>query len=285
VPEEVIKYHVDGRVGVITLNRPERANAQSVSFLKLLHEKFLEAAADDDVRVIVLRAEGRNFSSGHDYKAMEELPKFIQGRGLQDVYAFEDEVFYGYSRMWRDIPKPTIAAVQGAAAAAGLMLCWPCDLIIAADDARFGDPVIRMLVGVGVEYAPHTWEWGPRKAKELLMTGGFLPAEEAYRLGAVNRVVPRDRLDEETMALAHEIAEMDPFALRMAKRAVNMVQDIQGFTTSLQAILDMHWVCHSHGFAIRGMPQDASANEDDTGIPLKDLAAANRAQIKAAIER
>jgi enoyl-CoA hydratase/carnithine racemase len=261
------------------MNRPERANAQSVSFLKALHEAWLQAAEDDDVRVIVLRANGRHFSSGHDFKAMDELPKRIPGRGIRDVYAFEAEVFYGYCKIWRDIPKPSIAAVQGAAAAAGLMMCWPCDLIVAADDATFGDPVIRLLVGVGVEYAPHTWEFGPRKAKEMLFTGGFIDAQEAHRLGMVNRVVARDQLDEATMALANEIAEQDPFALRMAKRAVNLTQDIQGYQASLQAVFDMHWVCHANSFAMRGFAQGRSPEPDDLAISLTDMSAANRNKI------
>jgi enoyl-CoA hydratase len=279
VSDQAILYEVKGPVGVITMNRPERANAQSVSFLQTLHEKWLEAAADDDVRVIVLRANGRHFSSGHDFKAMDELPKFLEGRGISDVYGFEQEVFFGYSKMWREIPKPSIAAVQGAAAAAGLMMCWPCDLIIASEDATFGDPVIRLLVGAGVEYAPHTWELGPRKAKEMLFTGGFIDAQEAHRLGMVNRVVARDQLDEATMALANEIAEQDPFALRMAKRAVNVTQDIQGFSSSLQAVFDMHWGCHAHSFAVRGMPKDSSATPDELPVSLTDMSAANRGKI------
>jgi enoyl-CoA hydratase len=281
VPEPQILYRVEDRIGVITMNKPERANAQSHSFLRELHARWMDAAADDEVKVIVLRANGRNFSSGHDYKAMDELPAFEEGRGIQDVRMFEEEVFYGFCRIWRDIPKPSIAAVQGTAAAAGLMMAWPCDLIIAAEDARFGDPVIRLYVGVGVEYAAHTWEWGPRKTKEMLMTGGFLDAQEAYRIGAVNRVVPLEKLDEETMALAREIAQMDPFALRMAKRAVNIVQDIQGFQTSLQAILDMHWVCHAHGFAIRGgVPTGVGRVREDNST-LQMLKSGNKTKITA----
>jgi enoyl-CoA hydratase len=265
----MIEYEVDGAVAVISLNRPEKANAQSPTFLRELNDRWMDAAADDDVRVIVLRANGRHFSSGHDFSAPDEIPQFEEGKGIRTQYLFEEEVFFGYSRAWRDIPKPSIAAVQGATVAAGLMLCWPCDLIIAADDARFGDPVIRLGVGAGVEYAAHTWEFGPRKAKELLFTGGFVDAEEAHQLGMVNRVVPLAELDTATMALAREIAEMDPFALRMAKRAVNVTQDIQGLHASLQAVFDMHWVCHANTFAIRG-------HKIASGITAQDMAAANR---------
>src|SRR6185312_5396549 len=128
------------------------------------------------------------------------------------MYKWELSHFFGYSRKWRDLPKPTIAAVQGACVAAGLMLAWPCDLIIAADDAVFSDPVVRMGIG-GVEYHGHAWEFGPRKAKELLFTAGFIDAAEAHRLGMVNRVVPRDSLEEATLALAGEISRMHPHAL------------------------------------------------------------------------
>jgi enoyl-CoA hydratase len=250
-----VEYERDGRIGVITLNRPEKANAQSPPFLDELHAHWMTAARDDEVRVIVLRANGRHFSSGHDFDSPEgTVPKITAERGIGDFYLWEEEVFYGYSRAWRDVPKPSIAAVQGACVAAGLMLCWPCDLIMAADDARFGDPVIRLGVGAGVEYHGHTWEFGPRKAKELLFTAGFMGAEEAHQRGMVNHVVPLAELDERTMALAREIAEMDPFALRMAKRAVNTTLDIQGFHNSLQAVFDQHWVGHAHAWAVSGIP-------------------------------
>jgi enoyl-CoA hydratase len=249
----VVEYQVDGRVGILSLNRPEKANAQNPELLRELHAKWMAAAADDDVRVIILRANGRHFSAGHDFDSpREDVPKVNEEVGIRDIYLWEEEIFLGYSRQWRDIPKPTIAAVQGACVAAGLMLCWPCDLIIASEDARFGDPVIHLGVGAGVEYHGHTWEFGPRKAKELLFTAGFMGAEEAQRRGMVNRVVPREQLDEEALSLAKEIAEMDPFALRMAKRAVNVTQDIQGFYASLQAVFDQHWVGHAHAWAVSG---------------------------------
>jgi enoyl-CoA hydratase len=265
----LVEYEVDGRVGVLILNRPESANAQNPALLHELHGKWMAAARDGDIRVIVLRANGRHFSSGHDFNSpRDQIPAVNSEVGIGDFYRWEEEVFYGYSRLWRDVPKPTIAAVQGACVAAGLMLCWPCDLIIAADDARFGDPVIRLGVGAGVEYHGHTWEFGPRKAKELLFTAGFIGAEEAHRLGMVNRVVPRAELESATMALAKEIAEMDPFALRMAKRAVNVTQDIQGFYASLQAVFDQHWVGHAHAWAVAG--------ETRAWLDARGMADANR---------
>jgi enoyl-CoA hydratase len=128
---------------------------------------------------------------------------------------------------------------------------WPCDLIVAADNAKFGDPVLRMGIA-GVEYHGHTWEFGARKAKELLFTAGFIGAEEAEKLGMVNRVVPLDQLEERTMALAGEIAQMHPFALAMAKRAVNQTLDIMGQYTALQAVFDIHELGHGSALAQTG---------------------------------
>jgi enoyl-CoA hydratase/carnithine racemase len=133
------------------------------------------------------------------------------------------------------------------------MLCWPCDLIVAADDALFSDPVVLMGIG-GVEYHGHTWELGARKAKEILFTGRSLTAEEAERTGMVNRVVPRDELDAETMALAQQIAKMPAFALRQAKRAVNQALDVQGFYAAIQSVFDVHQTGHGNALSVSGWP-------------------------------
>ncbi|NED61375.1 enoyl-CoA hydratase, partial [Streptomyces sp. SID10244] len=109
------------------------------------------------------------------------------------VYGTESRRYLDYSLRWRNIPKPSIAAVQGRCIAGGLLLCWPCDLIIASEDAKFSDPVVMMGIG-GVEYHGHTWELGPRKAKEILFTGRPVTAAEAEQTGMVNLVVPRDEL-------------------------------------------------------------------------------------------
>jgi enoyl-CoA hydratase len=151
------------------------------------------------------------------------------------------------------VPKPSIAAVQGVCIAGGLLLAWPCDLIIAADNAKFSDPVVNMGIG-GVEYHGHTWEWGARKAKELLFTGRAMTAEEAERLGMVTKVVPLDDLRTETRALATEIAKKHPFALRQAKRAVNQTLDVQGFYAAIQSIFDVHQTGHGHALSESGLP-------------------------------
>ena len=159
--------------------------------------------------------------------------------------------YFGFSRRWRDIPKPSIAAVQGACIAGGLLLAWPCDLIIAADNARFSDPVVLMGIG-GVEYHGHTWELGPRKAKEMLFTAKPVSALEAERRGMVNRVVPVAELDQQARELALDIATKHPHALAMAKRAVNQTLDTMGQYAALQSCFDIHQLGHASAYVQSG---------------------------------
>jgi len=245
-----ILYEVDERVAVITLNRPEVANAQSAELLDALDAAWCRAASDEDVRVIVLRGNGKHFSSGHDLKDRWPAPNEIT---LEWIYNAEARRYLEYTLRWRNIPKPSIAAVQGKCIAGGLMLCWPCDLIIAADNAQFSDPVVRMGIG-GVEYHGHTWELGPRKAKEILFTGRAVTADEAEKVGMVNRVVPLEELNGATMELAKQIAEMHPFALRQAKRAVNQTLDVQGFYAAVQSVFDIHETGHGNALSVSGYP-------------------------------
>jgi enoyl-CoA hydratase/carnithine racemase len=249
-----IDYEVTGRIATITLNRPEAANAQTLPMLDDLDEAWRRAADDDDVRVIVLQANGKHFSAGHDIKAVGD----DQGDGpptwtLAGIYGIEARRFLEYSLRWRNVPKPSIAAVQGVCIAGGLLLAWPCDLIIAADNAKFSDPVVNLGIG-GVEYHGHTWEWGARKAKEMLFTGRSMTAEEAERIGMVTKVVPLDDLHGETRALAEEIAKKHPFALRQAKRAVNQTLDVIGFYAAVQSVFEVHQTGHGHALSESGLP-------------------------------
>jgi enoyl-CoA hydratase/carnithine racemase len=172
---------------------------------------------------------------------------------VAQIYEIEAKRFLEYSLRWRNVPKPSIAAVQGVCIAGGLLLCWPCDLIIAAENAKFSDPVVSMGIG-GVEYHGHTWEWGARKAKEMLFTGRAMTAAEAESLGMVTRVVPLDDLRAETHALAAEIATRHPFALRAAKRAVNQTVDIQGFYAAIQSVFEVHQNGHGNALSESGLP-------------------------------
>ena len=241
-----IDYTVEGGVAVITLNRPEQRNAQNRLFLQQLDAAWDKAAADRDVRVIVLKATGPHFSTGHDLSSIDGHCELNWARdGISGLYDYERQYFVGLSRKWRDIPKPSIAAVQGKCIAAGLMLCWPCDMIVAAENAEFSDPVVLMGIG-GVEYHGHTWELGPRKAKEMLFRAKPVNAQDAFRLGMVNHVFPLESLVEETMKIALEIAQMEPFGLAMAKRAVNQTLDIQGQYSAIQTVFDIHTIGHGN---------------------------------------
>lgn len=248
---EHVRYAVDDHVGVITLDRPEAANAQSHKVLEELDEAWNAADRDRDVKVIVLRSNGKHFSAGHDMAGGggttidTEIP-------LPDaLYDWETRGYLHYAKAWREVPKPSIAAVQGKCIAAGLMLCWPCDLIVAADNAEFSDPVLHMGI-CGVEYHAHTWEFGARKAKEILFTGSSISAHQAEQLGMVNKVVPLDDLVPATMDLARQIAKQDSFALRMAKRAVNHTLDIQGFKQAIDSCFDMHHYGHTRASVVTG---------------------------------
>ena len=248
-----IDYEVGEGIATITLNRPEAANAQTLELLDDLDEAWRRAADDDDVRVIILQANGKHFSAGHDIKGVSTDDGTPPTWTLAGIYQTEARRFLEYSLRWRNVPKPSIAAVQGVCIAGGLLLAWPCDLIIAADNAKFSDPVVNMGIG-GVEYHGHTWEFGARKAKEMLFTGRAMTAEEAERIGMVTRVVPLDDLRTETRALALEIAKKHPFALRQAKRAVNQTLDVIGFYAAIQSVFDIHQTGHGHALSESGLP-------------------------------
>jgi len=258
---DFIQYEVVDKVAVITLDRAEKANAQNRGLLVELNQMYEAAVADDDVNVVLLQANGKHFSAGHDLggghpgagSASSAPPRPFT---MDTMYKSEAEYFFGYSMAWRNIPKPSIAAVQGKCVAAGLMLCWPCDLIIAADNAEFSDPTARMGLA-GVEYMAHAWEFGPRKAKELLFRSTAITAEEAMELGMVNKVVPLAELREEAMTWARDVATLDPIMTRLIKRGINATQDAQGFSTSLAHSFDIHELAHGIAASVRAANPDA----------------------------
>lgn len=255
--QQLVIYERQGAVAVISLNRPRQANAQNRELLVQLDDCWSRAAEDDEVKVILLRANGKHFSAGHDMsggaKDHEQFQQDKAAAGMMPLYKFESKHYLGFCRKWRDVPKPSIAVVQGSCIAAGFMLCWPCDLILAADNAKFSDPVVMMGIG-GVEYHGHTWEVGARKAKEMLFTGCALDANEAQQLGMVNRVYPLAELDEKAMEMAQHIAGMPAFGLMMAKRAVNQTLDVQGQYAAIQAVFDVHSLGHGNATAQCGFP-------------------------------
>ena len=261
--ETVLYERPADKVARIVLNRPEARNAQSMRMLYELNEAFDVAAQDDSVSVIILAANGPHFSAGHDLRETDALQVVAEHErvgtwcgfgcaGAESQMAVEKEMYIGLSERWRNLPKPTIAAVQGKVIAGGLMLVWPCDLIVAAEDALFQDNTVSMGVA-GAEFFNHPFEVGVRKAKEMLFTADFLTAEEVHRLGMVNHVVPLDELDPFTLQLASRIAEKPLFALKLVKEAVNVAQDNQGRVNAMQTSFAYHQLCHSHNQQVHGM--------------------------------
>jgi enoyl-CoA hydratase len=250
----------DGLVARITLDRPRTRNAQNRGLLVELNEAFLRAEADDTVRVVILCGAGPLFSSGHDMGSKEALEDLRPGpgqhpsatvnggtrRGTEARMLQEWHYFFDNTRRWRNLRKITIAQVQGTVFAAGLMLMWACDLIVAAEDASFADVVGTRLGMCGVEYFGHPWEFGPRKAKELLLTGDSIDAHEAYRLGMVTKVFPAQSLADQTLAFARRIAKTPTVAALLIKESVNQSVDNMGFYNALNACFSLHQINHAH---------------------------------------
>jgi len=261
--EAVIYEQPSDRIVRIVLNRPDKANAQNLQMLYDLNTALDKAAADNDVRVIIIAAAGKHFSSGHgpmggsdDYSLQDVAISTSRGfgqPGIEGHWAFEEEVFFGLCWRWRNIPKPTIAEVQGKVIAGGLMLVWPFDLVVASEDATFQDPVVAFGVN-GVEYFGHPWEFGVRKAKEMLFTGRAITAKTAKEIGMVNRVVPRARLADETMEMAEEIAKQPMMGLKTAKESVNQMQDNQGFYNSLRSAMSLQQLSHAQNNIVYKIP-------------------------------
>jgi len=264
---DTLRYSVvepgDSGIAVVTLDRPETRNAQNKRMTYELNACFDDASRRSDVKVIVLQADGPHFCSGHDMRDRESFEEFdlvsthagFSRQGQEGQMAFEEELYFQMCWRWRNLPKPLIAAAQGKTIAGGLMLLWVADVILAADDAQFSDPVVAMGVN-GVEYFAHPWELGARKAKELLFTGEFVSAQDAKQLGMVNHVVPRDELRDVTKAMAQRIAMRPSFALKLAKESVNQTLEAQGQWTALRAAFSLQHLAHAHNRAKFGIPVD-----------------------------
>jgi enoyl-CoA hydratase len=278
----------DGTIARIMLDRPESRNAQNRGLLVELDQAFMRAEADDAVRVVILGGNGTMFSSGHDMgsqAAMEEMAagpgrhptRDVNGgtrKGAEARWLQEWHYFYENTMRWRNLRKITIAEVHGTVYAAGLMLMWACDLIVAADNAAFADVVGTRLGMCGVEYFAHPWEFGPRKTKELMLTGDSLSVDEAYQLGMVSKVFPRAELQQRTDEFARRIAERPTMTALLIKESVNQTQDNMGFYNAMKACFSLHELNHSHWAEIHddrrpaGMPEDGVPNWRDAPKPV-----------------
>lgn len=256
----------DGMIARIMLNRVRTRNAQNRGMLVELHDAFLRAEADDQVRVVILGGAGPLFSSGHDLGSKEAVAEWTPGPDQHPSYSInggtrlgaekrmlqEWHYFFENTRRWRNLRKITIAEVHGTVYAAGLMLMWACDLIVAADDTYFADVVGTRLGMCGVEYFAHPWEFGPRKAKELMLTSDAIDADEAHRLGMVSKIFPKDQLADKTLEYARRIAKLPTVTALLIKESVNQSVDNMGFYNALQACFTLHELNHSHWAEITG---------------------------------
>ena len=249
------------RVARITLARADSRNAQDRKMLYEINTALDAAMHDDDVRVVILAADGPHFSSGHHLTDVSQIgdhgpPVMGVGGytqpGAEGWMAQEQEIYLGFCWRWRNLPKPTIAQVQGKAIAGGLMLVWPFDLVIASEDAEFSDPVVAFGVN-GHEFFVHAYEVGHRKAKEMLFTGDSITAAEAKSLGMVNQVVKREELESFTLALAEKIGKRPSMGLKLAKMSVNQSLDAQGMWTAVQAAFGLHHLGHTNALAVHGI--------------------------------
>jgi enoyl-CoA hydratase len=277
---EPVRYEVVDKVAWITMNRPSFNNVQNSQMTYALDAAFQRAVNDDEVSAIVLAGEGKHFSAGHDigtpgrdvslsFERAHLLPDHVNKPAAEFLYTREQEVYLGMCRRWRDVTKPTIAMVQGACIAGGLMLAWVCDLIIASEDAYFQDPVVRMGIP-GVEYFAHAFELPPRVAKEFLLLGERMPAVRAQQFGMVNRVVPRERLREETTAVALKLAAQPRLGTWLTKQAINHVEELRGKRTAMDAVFHMHHFAHAQN--------DLTLGSSIAGLDGKAMAAANKKQ-------
>lgn len=297
-PAKYIDYETfdNGRIARISLNRPQARNAQNRGLLVELDEAFMRAQADDDVRVVILAGAGPLFSSGHDLGSKDHIAETTAGNpafhpsyacnggtrvGAEARMLQEWHYFFQNTLRWRNLRKITIAQVHGPVFAAGLMLMWSCDLIIAADNASFADVVGTRLGMCGLEYFAHPWEFGPRKAKELLLTGDSLGVDEAYQLGMVSKVFPVDELPSKTLDFARRIAQLPSMTSLLIKESVNQAVDNMGFYNALQAGFALHQLNHSHWAEIHDDGYCGAKPED--GIPAWQDAAPIVPAVKDAV--
>lgn len=269
----------EGRIARVMLNRPEARNAQSRGLLVELHDALLRAEADDEVRVVILGGVGPMFSSGHDVGSKLAMQEYMPGpgqhptrringgtrQGAESLMLQEWHYFFDNTRRWRNLRKITIGQAHGDVYAAGLMLLWACDLIVCDAKTRFADVVGTRLGMCGVEYFAHPWEFGPRKAKELLLTGDALDAEDAFALGMVSKVFPPDELSERTVDFARRLAQVPTMTALLIKEAVNQSVDNMGFYNALNACFTLHELNHSHWAQVND--DRFPTAKEDAGVP------------------
>jgi enoyl-CoA hydratase/carnithine racemase len=208
---DLVLRSVADHVATLTLNHAEKRNALSRAMLQALRDQFAQIEADRQVRAVILRAEGPVFSSGHDLREMVGATEAAAAA----LFALCSDVMLGVQRL----PQPVIAQVHGLATAAGCQLVASCDLVIAAEEASFATPGVKIGLFCTTPGVALVRAVTPKKALEMLLTGTPIGAHEAERIGLVNRVVPRERLAEATLQLARQICQASASVMALGKRA------------------------------------------------------------------
>jgi enoyl-CoA hydratase len=285
-----------GEIVRILLNRPETRNAQNRGLLVELDDAMGRAEEDDSVRVVILGGVGPLFSSGHDMGSKEARAERMPGpdqhrtatingatrQGAEARMLQEWHYYFQNTLRWRNLRKITVAQVNGTVYSAGLMLMWACDLIVAADDVLFADVVGTRLGMCGMEYFGHPWEFGPRRTKEMMLTGDAIDVQEAHRLGMVSKIFPEAELAEQTLEYAKRIAKVPTMTALMIKESVNQTVDNMGFYNSLQACFSLHQLNHSHWAEIHESHYPIA--EPDDGVPNWKDAPPVRLSVENAVE-
>ncbi len=268
-----------GEIVRVLLNRPETRNAQNRGMLVDLNDALIRAEEDDKVRVVILGGVGPIFSSGHDMGSKQAMAERLPGpdqhrtatingatrKGAEARMLQEWHYYFENTLRWRNLRKITVAQVQGTVYSAGLMLMWACDLIVGGDDVLFADVVGTRLGMCGMEYFGHPWEFGPRRTKELMLTGDAITVEEAHELGMVSKIFPAADLSDRTLDYARRIARVPTMTALMIKESVNQTVDNMGFYNSLQACFTLHQLNHAHWAEIHESKYPVA--EPDDGVP------------------
>lgn len=229
---ETLTLDRNGAVAVCTLNRPARRNAINRTMLAEIHAVLDEVEREETLRAIVLAGAGPAFCSGFDLK--DDATSDTHG-----VLAWRQVLEQDFEMMmrWWGLSKPTIAAVHGYCVAGGFEMAMCCDVTIAAAGTYFGEPELRFGTVITAMMMP--WLTGPKIAKELLLTGNDrISAERALQVGLINEIMPAGKHVDRALELAHQMAAVDPVALRLTKQAINRSFEIMGLREALKANLD-----------------------------------------------
>lgn len=286
--EQLIYEMPAPKVARIVMNRPRRRNAQGITLTYELDDAIRRASHDPAVNAIILAAAGDHWNAGHDissdgprHPSADQIVGLWGGgydsKGWDGPYAREREIYLELTERWRNAPKPIIAEIQGAVISGGLMLAWMCDLIVCSDDARFRDATAAEMGIAGVEFWQHPYEMSVRQAKEWLMTGTWVSAEDAQRRGMVNHVVPRDELGARTLEIAQTIAARNPFTMKLVKQAVNFAQDQMGRKASMDFAFHLHQIGHMQAMMTNGTPIDVESLPDGIRATFEKMIAAQKA--------